>query len=147
MGRYFPFSLFMWQLYLNLLLGTAVVADVLFRTFFLLLFFSIPSKFFSWRDVYESPDLFSNANKLPFVSNLPTVTPLTKHLPRAQSSASVCGGFHVSWGPFITSTNSVHWQLSKAGFQQRGRSPVKRLGLLFSFSVPVKILVAPWVTA
>ena len=39
MGRYFPFLLFMWQLYLNLLLGTAVITDVRFRCYLPFFFF------------------------------------------------------------------------------------------------------------
>lgn len=72
-GRQFPFSLFMWQLYLNPLSGTAVITDVHFR-WCLFFFFQYTQQNPLHEGMFMRAQIFfPNANKLPFVQHLHTV--------------------------------------------------------------------------
>lgn len=72
-GRQFPFSLFMWQLYLNPLSGTAVITDVHFRRCLFFFFQYTQQNPFHEGMFMRAQIFFPNANKLPFVQHLHTV--------------------------------------------------------------------------
>lgn len=90
----------MWQLYLNLLLGTAVVADVLFRIFVLFCFLVYLANSFHEEMFMKAQTFFLMQINFHLYRTFQLSPTLTKHLLRAQSSTPVYGGFCMRLRPF-----------------------------------------------